>query len=245
MLTPHPGIVYCNGAAASSEAVADMAIYHIISVFRNMTWTQLAARSGDPEQFLDAHRYATMTAHNPRGQILGIVGLGNIGYAIAQKAHAAFGMNVHYQDLRRKSPEQEQAIGAMFHDSLESLLAVSDCVVLAAPFIGETLIDAARLEQFKHGSRLVNIARGGLIDEDALVSALESGQLFAAGLDVHANEPHVHPALAKMRQVNLSCHNAGGAIETNHGFERLAMENVLAVLTGKEPLTPVNKHLMK
>lgn len=222
-----------------------MAIYHIISVFRNMMWTQLAARSGDPEQFLDAHKYATMTAHNPRGQILGIVGLGNIGCVIAQKAYAAFGMDVHYQDLYRKSPVQEKAIGATFHESLEELLGIADCVVLAAPFAGETLIYASRLKQFKRGSRLVNIARGGLVDEEALVAALESGQSFAAGLDVHANELHVNADLASMRQVNLTCHNAGGAIETNHGFERLAMENVQAVLSGKEPLTPVNKHLFR
>lgn len=238
------GIFYCNGAAASSEAVADMAIYHIISVFRNMVWTQLAARSGDPDQFLDAHKYATMTAHNPRGQKLGIIGLGNIGYAIAQKAFAAFGMEIHYHDLYQKSQKLEDAVGATFHQSLEELLGISDCIVLATPFSGETLIEASTLQKFKKGSRLVNIARGGLVDEAALVSALESGHIFAAGLDVHANEPHVHPDLVKNRQVNLTCHNAGGAIETNYGFERLAMENVQAVLRGKGPLTPVNRHLM-
>ena len=80
-----------------------MAIYHIISVFRNMQWSQLAARSLDADQWLDAHKYATMTAHNPKGQVLGIVGLGNIGYTIAKKAYACFSMNIHYQDLFRKS----------------------------------------------------------------------------------------------------------------------------------------------
>lgn len=221
-----------------------MAIYHIISVFRNMVWTQLAARSGDPEQFIDAHKYATMTAHNPRGQKLGIVGLGNIGYAIAQKAFVAFGMEIHYQDLYRKSQKVEEAISATFHESLDEMLSIADCVVLAAPFSGKTLIDSERLQHFKKGSRLVNIARGGLVDEDALVSALESGHIFAAGLDVHSNEPQVHPELVKNRQVNLTCHNAGGAIETNYGFERLAMENMQAVLRGEGPLTAVNGHLI-
>ncbi|KAK4569458.1 hypothetical protein LTR86_003221 [Recurvomyces mirabilis] len=239
------GIVYCNGAAASSEAVADMAIYHIISVFRNMVWTQLAARSGDPEQFWDAHKYATMTAVNPRGRILGVIGLGNIGYTIAQKAYACFGMHIHYHDLYRKNAEQEGAIKATFHESLDEMLAVADCVVLATPFGGKVLVDAALLNKFKKGSRLVNIARGGLVDEEALVDALESGHIFAAGLDVHANEPHIHPKLAANRHVNVTCHNAGGAIDTNIGFERLAMENVQAVLRGQDPLTPVNKHLMK
>ncbi|EMC96902.1 hypothetical protein BAUCODRAFT_106051 [Baudoinia panamericana UAMH 10762] len=239
------GILYCNGAAASSEAVADMAIYHIISVFRNLQWSQLAARSCDPDQFLEAHKFATMTACNPRDKILGIVGLGNIGYTIAKKAYACFGMQIHYQDLYRKTPEQESAVGATFHQSLDEMLGVADCIVLAAPFSGETLINAAKLSRFKRGSRLVNIARGGLIDEDALVAALEDGHLFAAGLDVHANEPHVHPRLAGMRQVNVTSHNAGGAIDTRIGFERLAMENIERVLTGKDAITPVNKHLLK
>lgn len=73
------GILYCNGASASSEAVADMAIYHILSVFRNLQWSNLAARSGNADQFLDAHKNSPQTAHNPAGHSLGIIGLGNIG----------------------------------------------------------------------------------------------------------------------------------------------------------------------
>ena len=97
----------------------------------------------------------------------------------------------------------------------------------------------------KKGSRLVNIARGTLIDEKALTDALESGHLYAVGLDVHEDEPHVNPRLAASRRATLTCHNAGGAFETTSGFEELAMRNVLAVLGGEAPLTPVNKHLFK
>ncbi|CAD0084617.1 unnamed protein product [Aureobasidium vineae] len=239
------GIVYYNGAQASSEAVADMAIFHILSVFRNLTWSHLAARSGDPEQWLDAHANATMAAHNPRDHILGIIGLGNIGYTIAQKAFAGFGMKIHYFDVSRKSRQQEEVINATFVDDLESLLGNADCVVLATPFGGKKVIDAESLAMFKEGSRFVNIARGTLVDEDALVRALKSGKLFAAGLDVYENEPNIHPELCKMRNVTLTCHNAGGAIETNYGFERLAMENVEAMLLTGKALTPVNTHLMK
>ena len=85
------GILYCNGAAASSEAVADMALWHILSVFRNLTWSSLAARSLDPDQWRDAHAHVSETAHNPKGHIIGIVGLGNIGFTIARKVFAAFG----------------------------------------------------------------------------------------------------------------------------------------------------------
>ncbi|KAL1986907.1 hypothetical protein VTN96DRAFT_5324 [Rasamsonia emersonii] len=237
------GILYCNGATASSEAVADTAIFHILAVFRNFTWSQQAARSGDPEQWLDAHRNTALTAWNPRGRALGIIGLGNIGYTIAQKAYRGFGMKIFYHDLVRKSEEQEKAVEATFCPSKEDLVSRVDCVVLATPFGGKVLVDAELLKHFRSGSRFVNIARGKLVDEEALVAALESGHLLAAGLDVQANEPHVHPKMPQMRNVALTCHNAGGAMDTRIGFEWLAMENVLRVLTGQEALTPVNKHL--
>jgi lactate dehydrogenase-like 2-hydroxyacid dehydrogenase len=227
------------------EAVADMAIFHILSVFRNLTWSHLAARSGDTEQWLDAHANATKTAHNPRGYILGIVGLGNIGYTIAQKAFAGFGMEIHYFDVIRKSRQQEEAINATYVDNLESLLNIPDCVLLATPFGGKKIIDAENLAMFKQGSRFVNIARGTLASEDALVEALKTGRLFAAGLDVFENEPKIHPELREMRNVTLTAHNAGGAIETNYGFERLAMENCEAMLLTGKALTPVNAHLIK
>ncbi|KAL1875716.1 hypothetical protein VTK73DRAFT_9905 [Phialemonium thermophilum] len=244
-LLAEAGVLYCNGASASSEAVADMAIYHIISVFRNMQWTNMAARSGDTATFLDAHHNSPFTAHNPRGYVLGVVGLGNIGYTIAQKAYKAFGMKIVYYDPYPKSAEQEAAIEARRLPELGDLLAEADCVVLAAPGSGGRIIDAERIRQMKKGARLVNIARGNLVDSNAVTDALEAGHLFAVGLDVHEDEPNVNPRLVAHRNATLTCHTAGGALETNIGFERLAIENVWAVLEGRPPLTPVNKHLMK
>ncbi|KAK9327552.1 hypothetical protein V1520DRAFT_371961 [Lipomyces starkeyi] len=240
------GVYYCNGAGASSEAVADMAIFHILSVFRNLTWSHLAARSGDPERWWDAHKYVNDTAHNPRGHTIGIIGLGNIGYLIAWKAYVAFGVKIVYNDILRKSREREESIQAVYYEKLEDMLAVADCVVIATPFSGEKIVTAQLLAKFKKGSRLVNIARGGLVDSQALADALESRHIFAAGLDVFENEPYVHPRLIENKKyVTLTCHNAGGAIETNYRFESLAMENVSLVLSGKEPLTPVNKQFFK
>ncbi|ERT00864.1 hypothetical protein HMPREF1624_02097 [Sporothrix schenckii ATCC 58251] len=240
------GILYCNGASASSEAVADMALYHIISVFRNMQWSNMAARAGDTATFLDAHHNVPHTARNPQGHVLGIVGLGNIGQRIATKAAHALGMHIEYYDPFPKTAEQEAAAGgAKRHPTLESMLGSADCVVVAAPGSGGKLIDATRIAQMKKGARLVNIARGGLVDAGAVVDALASGQLAAVGLDVFEDEPHVDPRLVASRQATLTCHTAGGALETNIGFERLSMENVRNVLTGQPPLTPVNKHLFK
>lgn len=240
------GILYCNGASASSEAVADMALYHIISVFRNLQWSNMAARSGDVDTFLDAHLNAQTEAHNPAGHYLGIVGLGNIGYTIARKAHAAFGMKIVYYDPDRKSAEQEAAVGATYCSTLEEMLGQADCVVVAAPGQGgNKILDRDAIARMKSGSRLVNVARGSLVDEDALVEALESRHLFAVGLDVYEKEPRPHPRLLENRYATLTCHTAGGAMETMVGFEELSMKNVMAVLSGEQPFTPVNKHLMK
>jgi lactate dehydrogenase-like 2-hydroxyacid dehydrogenase len=239
------GIIYCNGAAASSESVADMTLFLILAVFRNLAWSHQAAHSCNPQRFLDAHKNSPLTALNPRGRILGIIGLGQIGYTIAKKAYAAFGMQIAYNDLVRKPAEVENAIGARFVGELDELLGLADCVVVATPFAGRTLIDAERLGRFKRGARFINIARGSLVDEEALLRALDEGQISAAGLDVHAEEPYVHPRLARHGRVIMMSHNAGGTVDTHVGFERLAMENIEEFLLRGKALTPVNLHLIK
>lgn len=244
------GVVYCNGAGASSVAVADMALWHVIATFRNLAWSSSAARAGDRAIFLDAHLGAQFTARNPAGHTLGVVGLGSIGTLVAAKARAALGMAVVYHDVAPKTPAQEAAAGgARRCASLGELLAAADCTVVAAP--GQAADGGALLGRdeifgkMKRGARLVNVARGNLVDEEAVADALDSGQLFAVGLDVFENEPEPHPRLVKNKQAMLTCHTAGGALETAIGFEKLAIQNVLAVLAGQQPLTPVNELLMK
>ncbi|PQE21794.1 D-mandelate dehydrogenase protein [Rutstroemia sp. NJR-2017a BBW] len=239
------GIVYCNSAAASSESVADFAIFLILATFRNLTWCTTAARASAAD-FQDCHTNAAALSHNPRGHILGIIGLGNIGFSIARKAFLAFGMKIVYHDVVRKSPEQESEIGAQFFGELSEMLAICDCVVLATPASpdGKKFINKERLSSFKNGSRFVNISRGSLVDEEALADTVEEGKLIGVGLDVHQNEPLVNERLKALRQVTLTSHNAGGTLQTHIGFEELSMRNIDAVLKGKEALTPVNKHLM-
>jgi len=221
-----------------------MALYHILSVFRQMTWSHLAARSCDPSSFQAAHTQVPALSHNPRDRTLGIIGLGNIGFAIAKKVKAALQMQILYTDMQRKEARQEDEVGATFYESLDQLLSVSDCVLIATP-AGRPLLTARTLALLPPGARVVNIARGSLIDENALADALESGHVSAAGLDVHMKEPFVSGRLSARRDVTLTCHTGGGSVETIKGFERLAMENVLAVLSGEEPLTAVNKHFMR
>ena len=239
------GIIYCNSRGASTEAVADMALYHILSVFRHMTISSLSARSLDPDEFRNAHRQLPYIAHNPRDHTLGIIGLGDIGSAIARKAKMAFGMKITYNDILQKPKDLEAEVDATFYPNREEMLAISDCVLIATPFAGHKLITSALLTHFKPGARLVNIARGSLVDEDALADALESGKLSAVGMDVHADEPRVNERLAKNLNVTMTSHTGGGALETVKGFERLAMENVEAVLGGGDAITPVNLHLIQ
>lgn len=186
-----------------------------MSTFRNLNWCTTAARSSIAE-FKDCHTHAAALSRNPRGNNLGVIGLGNIGSEIARKAYLAFGMKIKYFDIIRKSQEKEAEIEAEFFTDLDAMLAICDCVVLATPASpdGKKLINKERLSNFKKGSRFVNIARGVLVDEEALADAVEDGTLVGVGLDVHEFEPKVNERLKGMRQVTLTAHNAGGTLET-------------------------------
>lgn len=241
-------IWYTNGAGASDEAVSDTALYMILSVFRNFTRSQLAARTADPETFIATQKMIATISQNPRGHVLGIVGLGSISKKLAAKARLALGMKIHYFDIVRADLEEEQVLGATYHESLDDLLKIADCVTLHMPLNEHTrdLIDAKALSLMKPGSRIINTARGPNLNEDALVHALEIGHISAAALDVHYHEPQVSPRLASMDNVTLTTHIGGGALDTRVNFELNAMKNILAVVgpDGKfagDPITPVNR----
>lgn len=261
-LTSNLGIIYCNSGLAAAESVADFAVAMVISTFRHLPWcmgaaTTTSASSTQTQRIFQAcHANATAVSHTPRNHTLGLIGMGNIGQHLAAKLGcSAFGMKIHYHDVVRKSPALENELGAVYHDELAELLRVSDCVVLCTPAStdGKPLITRQTLAELKPGSRFVNIARGSLVDEEALADALEGGHVHAAALDVHASEPSVNARLLELAglegktpgRVMLTCHNAGGTVETHMGFEELSMRNIMAVLGGKEAITPVNLHLLK
>lgn len=247
------GVWYANGAGASDEAVSDTALWMVLSAFRNFTLSQLAARTCDPEKFTAAHRLVATISANPRGHVLGIVGLGSISRKLARKASAGLGMRVHYHDVVRAPEEVERDLGgAVFHDTLAGLLAVADCVSLHVPLTARTrdLISDEQFAAMKDGARLVNTARGEVVSEDALVRALRSGKVSAAALDVHYREPQVSRELAAMENVTLTTHVGGGALDTRINFELGAMKNILAVVgedggVKGEPLTPVNRAVVE
>ncbi|OBR02342.1 D-isomer specific 2-hydroxyacid dehydrogenase [Colletotrichum higginsianum IMI 349063] len=240
----HPGIVYCNAAAACTESVADGAIWLILSTFRLFSWSSAAARSGDPDQFVDANKNLGAVSRNPNGFTLGIIGFGRIGRRIAEKAHRSFDMKILYNDVARMPAEAEKGSDATFYGDMSDLLAAADCVIVATPFAGKTLLDAAAIGKMKKGARLINIARGKLVEEEPLVAALKSGHLSAAGLDVHYNEPHVNKELIKMRNVEVLSHNAGASLDAHMGFEKLGMQNIISFAETGKAVTPVNAHLI-
>lgn len=247
--------MYCNSGLAAAEAVADFAIAMIISTFRQLPWCMSAALSSDPADFSACHKDATAQARNLRGNILGVIGLGNIGQQISARCHHGFGMVIHYYDVvRLPAPIEDGLGGAKRHDSLESLLRTADCVVLCAPAIppgqgsSGPLIGAQQLSWFSKGGRFVNVARGSLVDDVAVADALESGQLSSVALDVHPNEPQIHPRLQELSRQGkamLTCHNAGGTVDTHKGFEEMSMRNIMAVLAGGKAITPVNTRYLK
>lgn len=248
------GIWYANAAGAGDEATSDLALYLILSVFRCFTQGQLAARTANAETFNTVHdAILNGNSRNPSGHVLGVVGFGGIGKKLAYKAHAALGMEIHYYDVVRASPEVEKQTGnAVYHSDLPSLLAISDCISLHAPLNEYTrnLINTETIGMMKPGARLINTSRGQVVEEGALVNALKTGKLAAAGIDVHYHEPQVSRELAAMENVTLTPHLGGVAIETVVGFEMTAMKNIIAVVGDDgsmvgEPSTPVNARVVR
>ncbi|QDS70055.1 hypothetical protein FKW77_004230 [Venturia effusa] len=234
------GIIYCNSAPACTESVADAAIWLILSGFRRFTWSALAARSLDTAKFTAAHQNIAAVTHNPAGHSLGIIGLGKIGYRIAQKAKLAFGMRILYYDIRRLPEEMEKDVEATYYEKLDDMLGDADCIVLATPLVANKIMNEEKFAKMRKGSGFVNIARGKLVDEDALIKSLESGHLAFAGLDVHYDEPNVNPGFAPMINVEILCHTAGASLESHMGFEKIGMENILSFFETGKAITPVN-----
>ncbi|KAL1959414.1 hypothetical protein VTO42DRAFT_2217 [Malbranchea cinnamomea] len=238
------GIWYCNGAGGADDSTADTGLYLIISAFRHTTLCEHRLRTLRKGDFFSVEKEAVEISRNPRGHILGIVGLGQIGRAVAARA-LAIGMKIHYFGRRRKSAELEAALGgAVFHEALDSMLKVADCVLLACPHTPEThhILDHNAFHSMKRGVRIVNIGRGKCIDEEALADAIDAGIVAGAGLDVYHDEPTINPRLLDNWKITLLPHIGGGTKDTKANFERIVLDNIEAFFLGDGmPLTPVNQ----
>jgi lactate dehydrogenase-like 2-hydroxyacid dehydrogenase len=172
------------------------------------------------------------------GKTLGILGMGRIGRAMARRARG-FDMTVLYHSRNRLSPDVEQS--ARYFGSFHEMLPHCDFLSLHAPAGPATdrIVNAVALALMPRGGVLVNVSRGGLVDEDALYDALTSGQLFAAGLDVFRTEPDYDMRFAKLDNVILSPHIGSGSVETRNAMGFRALDNIAAVLAGKGPIDPL------
>lgn len=212
------GVTVTNTPGVLTEATADLTMALILAVTRRIVEGDQEIRTlgrceWEPLKLLGA---------SLQGKVLGILGMGRIGSAVAARAKA-FGMEI--LGVRRGEP-------------LEELLAKSDVLSIHAPLSREThhIIDAAALAKMKPGSYLVNTSRGALVDEEALCDALESGHLRGAALDVYEHEPEVNPRLLKLKNAVIVPHIGSATEEARNAMARIAATNVLMFLRGREPL---------
>lgn len=215
-----------------TEATADLAWALILAVTRRVVEADRFLREGR----FDGWRLDLLLGAGLQGETLGVVGYGRIGRAVARRG-LAFGMRVAFADPKRveaPDPPAEQL-------PLDDLLGASRVVTLHVPLDATTrhLLDERRLSSMRPGAFLVNTSRGPLVDEAALVRALEGGRLAGAGLDVYEREPEVHPGLLPLPNVVLLPHLGSATLKTRAAMAELAATNLAAVLEGREPPSPV------
>ncbi len=224
------GIAVVNTPDVLSAATAECAMLLILAAARRAGEGERLVRSGQWAGWAPTQLLGTGVA----GRRLGIFGMGRIGRELVPMARG-FGMMVHYRDQARLPPELEQ--GAIFHDNDDSFLPVCDVLSLHAPGGEGTRhwLNAERIGRLPHGAVVVNAARGTLIDDDALIAALQSGQVAAAGLDVYNNEPRVAAGLRALENVVLLPHLGSATVETRDAMGNLVLDGIDAVLAGREP----------
>lgn len=225
------GIVVTNTPDVLSDATAEIALLLLLGAAR---------RAFEGDQML---RQGTWTHWAPidmngiqvTGKRLGIVGMGRVGQVVAKRARG-FDMEIHYFNRRRLPGDVEQ--GAVFHDSIESLFGAVDMISLNCPATAdnEHMINAESIGWMRDGAIFVNTARGRLVDEEALIMALKSGKLAAAGLDVFQVEPGGNPALAALKNVFLLPHLGSSTRETRKAMGDRALDNLDAFFAGQAPL---------
>ena len=234
-------VVATNAPDVLTETTADFGFALMMATARRITEGENYIRRGDWHKWkLDFFCGAEV-----HGSTLGIIGMGRIGQAIARRAAHGFGMNVLYHNRSRLAPELEAACKATYV-SKQALLQQADHVVLVVPYSKEAhhTIGAAELALMKPTATLVNIARGGIVDDAALAQALQSGQIAAAGLDVFEGEPKVHPELLKCNNVVLTPHIASSTKSTRLGMAMLAANNLIAFFNEGKVLTPLNPEVL-
>jgi len=234
------GVVATNTPGVLDETTADFTWTLLLAVARRLIEGEALARSGNWKGWnLDQ-----LCGADVWGKTLGIVGFGRIGRAVARRA-SGFQMKVIYTDAVRASEDIERSVNAEFRD-MNTLLTESDFISLHVPLLPETrgLFDAPKFFRMKPTAFLINTSRGPVVDEAALVAALENRKIAGAALDVYENEPFIHPGL-KRPNVVLAPHLASASIETRSKMATMAANNVVALFKGQRPSNMLNPDIFK
>ena len=228
------GLMVTNTPGVLSDCTADFAFMMLLAAARRATEYDAIMRKGWRYRIGQGDLLGVRVS----GKTLGLLGMGGIGGAMARRARG-FDMRVLYHARNRLPPEREN--GAEYFAAFRAMLPHCDFLSLHAPATPATdrIINAETLALLPRGAVLVNVARGGLVDEDALHDALTSGQLFAAGLDVFRNEPDFDTRFAALPNVILSPHIGSGSVETRNAMGFRALDNIAAVLDGRGPINPL------
>ena len=235
------GVLGTNTPGVLDAATADFTWALILATARRLTEAEAWLRAGEWQGW----KLKQFLGMDVQGATLGIVGMGRIGQAVAKRARG-FDMPVLYYNRTRLAPALERECHAR-HATLDELLAQSDIVTLHTPYSADShhLIGAAQLAKMKKTAILIHAARGGVVDDAALITALNSGTIAAAGLDVFENEPKFNPEFLKLRNVVLAPHIASATTNTRRNMAMLAARNLVAALTGERPPNLLNPDALK
>lgn len=235
------GVMATNTPGVLDDTTADFTWTLILATARRINEAEAYVRSGQWDTW-KLKQYLGLDVHHAT---LGIIGLGRIGQAVARRA-AGFQMEILYSDVRRASPETEAACGATYV-SREELLRRADIVTVHVPYSSDThhTIGAAEIALMKPAAILIHAARGGVVDDAALVAALRKGAIAGAGLDVFEGEPAIHPGFLELKNVILSPHIASSSEKTRFKMAQMAAENLVAALTTGRPPNLLNPEVLK
>lgn len=235
------GVLATNTPDVLTETTADFGFALIMATARRLTESEHFLRAGQWNRW-SLDMFAGAEVH---GSTLGILGMGRIGQAIARRGALGFGMKVIYHNRSRLDAATEAECRARYVDKA-TLLREADHLILVLPYSAENhhAIGAAEIARMKPTATLVNIARGGIVDDAALAQALRERRIAAAGLDVFEGEPKVHPDLLTVPNVVLTPHIASATMQTRRAMAKLAADNVIAYLTEGRPITPLNAEII-
>lgn len=224
------GIIVTNTPGVLNDATAEIAILLMLGAARRASEGERLIRAKEWKTWSPAFMVGTQTT----GKRFGVVGMGRVGQIAAARARG-FNMEIHYHNRRRLTPELEH--GARYHATVESLLPHCDVLSLHCPSTPATqgLLNAERIKLLPRGAIVVNTARGAIVDDEALIAALKSGHVAAAGLDVFNNEPALHPGYGKLPNTFLLPHIGSATRETRNAMGFRALDNLDAVFAGREP----------